>query len=115
MTTQKEKSSCTCGYEKARGKTCKFCPPTHKEEWEKEFDGKFHHSYECPRDKVGDPCTCDYDDFKSFISHQIQKARNDALLEAIEEFDKGFETLHGGGNARRLVIQLREKLRALIK
>ena len=62
------------------------------EENEKEFEKEFQHSKFCRENKVGAPCNCDYDDFKSFLLSS-QTTFIKGLIEEVE----GMKSKDGGG------------------
>lgn len=85
-------------------------PSIHKEEerlhWEDKFDK------ECGLET---PAYQKIQRTKSFIRTEIEKAKHTQLKEMLKLVEKYQEQFHGGGNGRRLFIQLLSELKELEK
>ena len=110
---------CTCGYEKARGKKCKFCirpPQVEQEEWEKEFDRRFPKVFEtikCPHELKDLPLNELNGVLKDFIAKTLSTARKEErqfilnILDGIDEADRQMGNKGGGTEAIRFALKSR--------
>lgn len=53
-----------------------------------EFEKEFRHSKFCREAKVGTPCNCDYEDFKSFLTSSLTRVAEEHAREVVEEIVK---------------------------
>jgi len=90
-----------------------------EEEIEEEFDKCFveMNLYLCRdnhnRPPLYDTKTSDIDDIKSFYRQKIEALLTKQKQEILEEIDKVSEQYQGGGNGRRLFIQLKDIIKNL--
>ena len=78
----------------------------------------FESLWEASFDREGEKDPFEFERLKDFIRTELITTRQQARKEAIEEILKfaqeNFESLHGGGNGRRLVIQFIKNLQELL-